>query len=274
MANLKLSDIDILREIIHSKTIKEAAERLKIERTLIYRVFRNAEKYIGLDKWQWRKDGVPPEIVRIVQSVDENLIVQKQFPKISIGYSLSLFLILYCQRCGLDLTRIRHLRSNDISDALTSFSIDLAFNHRFLEEPPGEDLPDSILQKDLVKWEAVVVAPKKPSAETFPVSWFEDSFADKLTKATGLPNYQSVDRNPIHEPVRYRDILELIRRGYQRQVIIPDIFLIPEDYKLIKVSKPQNKTLGVFLAQYRQQDYKRIKPWINAKIWEKIFNQN
>jgi hypothetical protein len=273
--SLKLSDIEMLRVLEQSKTIQEASDILNVERTMIYRIMRKAENYVGLKKgvWDWKKNGVPPEISRIIRSIDENVLAEKQYPIVSIGQSLQLFLLLYSCQCHLPLARLKHLRSAKAIKALNEFSIDLAFGHRLETEvlEPNDGLSDV----DILEWSAVLTSPKGLHGKDLTtLAWPTNSLADNLTRATGIDRYSAKPEENIYEPIRYGNILELIRRGYAAQVVIPDIFLAPYDYECLRVSNPPKKIKGSFYAKFRTPEYERISSWIDPKNWANVFGGN
>lgn len=279
--SLTISDLQVLHELCRidrdetaKPSLKQVAERVGTQRTLLYRLIARANEQIGFPelKWSDRSEGfyVPPEIHRLTQGLfaGDGFLSGCCFPCVSAGSSALVLLTELILKLKLPAPRLSYSRSEDSLSALLDREIDLALIHEFDDAP--KPLADELERQILIPWESRLVRPADLAlSKCRSVEWEPESFAWQLTK-------QSVRRPrslPSMTAIRltgYSHGLEVMRRGHALTFVVPSLYLRDDDRQRLRIEATPHRITGRLVAISRKQDRSRLAPWLAADDWSAL----
>lgn len=270
---LTVSDLQALRLMSQKhrdepmkSSLKQVAEEIELQRTLLYRLIARANEQLGFPdlKWTDRTDGlyVPPEVHRLTRCLfaDDEFLAGCTFPIVSAGSSALVLLTEFILQQELPTPRLSFSRSDDCIPALQEREIDLALVHDFEDAPTAVD--ESLERQVLVNWESRCVYPQKAALnQCRPVEWERNSFAWKLTQRAARATRSARAKSPIRL-TGYSHGLEVLRRGHAISMVVPSLYLRADDRDRLNVDRTTIPIKGQLVAIFRRQDRMRLGPWL------------
>ncbi|MBI1312353.1 hypothetical protein GC176_13770 [bacterium] len=297
---LTLDDLQLLRKLrllIESgqvpSTMREVADRLEIQRTLLYRLRDRVNEQLQ-GEFEWIQDGrlvLPAEVFRVTRHMlsDDGELAGTCFPVMSAGTAARMLLTEYILRRDLAAPRIAYRRSADVVSSLASREIDLALLNRINGQPQTDTDSETVSNREglelasisLRQWEAVSVRPFDDSAPVRRVKWEFGSFAwqlDLLACPERSPNGLVPDARqslpcssvPADNPIcltGYDVAFEMLRRQLRIATTVPSIYLTECDRQRFQIRPTPARVTGCLTAVFRRDDEQRFRAWLDQDTW-------
>lgn len=166
------------------------------------------------------------------------------------------------------IAQLKFIRSKNAILSLCNKEIDLSIMH---EHSLEKNLPSEIDTEDLLDWTAVLLRPtSQPIFKLSTISWEEKkSFGYKLLAEFKRKNQDFFQDSEETLGDSFLSALEKIRRNLPYQLVIPDIYLVDRDLKVLDALKGENPVKGKLIAVFRTGDRDLLSKYINKEIWEK-----
>lgn len=196
------------------------------------------------------------------------------YPRISAGTFSSILveqmLIEEQKMAGKDaVSRLEFIRSKDVILSLRSKEIDIAILH---EDSLKKTDPSEIDTEYLLDWTAVLLRPtSQPQFQLSTITWKENSFGDRLLVKfqKSHPSYFQESKEPPTVGDSFLSALEKIRRNLPYELVIPDIYLVDRDLKVLDAlgGKDPDPVKGKLIAVFRTGERDQLSKYINKETW-------
>lgn len=275
---LSIDDLHVLAEIVaeRPRSMLAAANHLGMQRTQLLRLVERANRRVNR-KGPWRDStGIvpPPELRRLVRAYERfraELDLSICSPVVSTGPSAATLLGEVACKAQLSMRRAAFIRTRSAIGALRQDEIDIALLHgsSLRESLKGRDLPEDLVQRDLLKWRPVRarLAERAREGAMIAMQWEPGSLGERLANAYSAVRDDG-SRLTTWPCDSFLLALDLLRRGVVAEVVAPDIY-VPADSTLVVESIP-DAAADSLVALIRRADAADWDTLLDERCWQAV----